>query len=72
MLGIQLSKTDVELAINAIEAPVAILDEPPAGQHEARKQQVPQVTPTVTTRAAEGQVDLSRDYTKESKVCAIQ
>ncbi|KAI6229285.1 Ras-related protein Rab-28 [Aphelenchoides besseyi] len=73
VLGIQLSKVDVELAINAIEAPVAVLDEqPPAKESDGTRKVLPQVTPTVTTRDAEGTVDVRRDFSKSSSVCAVQ
>ncbi|KAI6189057.1 Ras-related protein Rab-28 [Aphelenchoides besseyi] len=73
VLGIQLSKVDVELAINAIEAPVAVLDEqPPAKESDGTRKVLPQVTPTVTTRDAEGTVDVRRDFSKSSSVCVVQ
>lgn len=72
VLGIQLSKIDVELAINAIEAPVAILEEPT--KEELKQRPLPQITPTTnTTRDQEGTIDVRKDYTnKQSGVCSIQ
>jgi hypothetical protein len=69
ILGIQLSKVDVELAIHAIEAPVAVLEEPP--KEAVKPRQLTQVTPTLTTREAEATVDVRRDYSKQSSVCTI-
>ncbi|KAI6233885.1 Ras-related protein Rab-28 [Aphelenchoides fujianensis] len=72
VLGIQLSKVDVELAINAIEAPVAVLDDPTPKEADIPRKALPQVTPTITTRDAEGTVDVRRDYSKNSSVCSVQ
>jgi hypothetical protein len=70
VLGIQLTKVDVELAINAIEAPVAVLEEPT--KEELRNRPLPQVTPTLVTRNQEGEIDVRRDYSKQSSVCSVQ
>ncbi|CAD5224932.1 unnamed protein product [Bursaphelenchus xylophilus] len=72
VMGIQLTKTDVELAINTVEAPVAVLDDnaPHREPEIAKKTNIPQVHGTVTTHTAE-EVDTTKDYTKESKVCSV-
>ena len=66
--------------MGAVEAPVAILDEPrardPAAANGAlggsKRRALPQVTPTLTTREAEGSIDVKRDTSKSSSVCEIQ
>ncbi|CAD5218919.1 unnamed protein product [Bursaphelenchus okinawaensis] len=70
--GVQLSKQDVEQAINSIRAPVAVLDAnaPHKEPEIAKKVNIPQIRGTVVEHEAEV-VDTSIGYSKDSKVCRI-